>query len=334
MSIKIIQKFRPFSHMVGASCLLPKSFWKIEAFPTLVRFVHLQTHKCIEVPLELLCPIENFTLEVDLERGHVRLFGHSAQGYFEILIERLSSGIQLQMAKRPPVFLPLDEPFQDVSSQERLSLGVHKAQDWDLVSRRTLPEEFLPFWLRQSLFLPPLEKETRSPGTLALLEEAERLDKTEMSRHFQKTFRAGFSGILVPRLDDNHQGLIDEKTLGPSVNPLHLVAKGEHMIRALFFVEQGKELHLLPKLPPEFHAGRYTNIACMHGTLDLEWSKKLLRRAIFRAKDAHEIHLVLQKALKRFRLRRGMRERGTTCERDTLISVHAGETLYFDRFEK
>jgi len=93
--IQIAQRLHPFSHIPGAICPLPKSNWSIQAFPTRLIFRHLITHQEIELGIQCTGPMSDFTLQLDLEKGAVVLFGSPKEGYFRILITREPDGIAL-----------------------------------------------------------------------------------------------------------------------------------------------------------------------------------------------------------------------------------------------
>jgi hypothetical protein len=66
MNLTIAEKFCPFSHTPGSSCLIPGTWWSVQAFPTRLCFSHRDQR--IEISLELTGPVELFTLEQDLEK--------------------------------------------------------------------------------------------------------------------------------------------------------------------------------------------------------------------------------------------------------------------------
>lgn len=327
MHIKIAQKYRPFSHEPGASCLLPHSFFQTQAFPALLRLTDLMTGEAFEMKLDVQGPVREFTLQQDLERGEVRVFGKALNGYYCVVIKRSEKGVAITPERGsplPPKILPCSSPFAHPST-ERLSLGSHKAQDWDLVKRRCDLTEVLPVLLRLNQFVPEVPP-ISSVGTLRLLEGSDKLEKT---------FLTAFHSILVPRLQDgDYQGIVPEEKIPSDLSPLFIVKKSAQVIRSLFVQERQNQIALLPILPPEFHAGRLTGYVGRGFSLDLEWSKKLLKKAIISASESFEFTFNLQRSIHRFRMRRSTTERGTILQRESPMTIKAGETLYFDRFEK
>ena len=163
--IKIADRFRPFSHKAGQICMVPCSTWAVEAYPTEIRM--FRNEESVSLQLELTGPVDGFTLEQDLEKNVVRVFGRAKEGYFhfeiahkgKVLLISLKRGksIPYQFAGKKGVlereqFLEIltDEAFIQYYT-ERLSLGMNKKLDWDLVTRRNDLKEILPvlFFLGQ-----------------------------------------------------------------------------------------------------------------------------------------------------------------------------------------
>jgi hypothetical protein len=142
-------------------------------------------------------------------------------------------------------------------------------------------------------------------------------------------FKAAFKGILVPRLtDDQHQGLVSEEPV--EGNPFFLLQEGAKMIRSLFFKQNERRLFFLPNLPIPFDSGRMLGIQAPGiGEIDLEWSKKILRRVILRPFAPGEVLFELQKEIKTFRVGKKKKQR-----RDEPLLLEPGTIYHLDRFEK
>ncbi|MFI5334341.1 MAG: hypothetical protein ACHQT8_04140 [Chlamydiales bacterium] len=356
MQIKVALRFHPFSHRPGTCCLLPGSFWQITAFPTLLEFKNLYTGMSFEVHLGIQGPVRELTLEQDLERGELRFFGHSQKGYFRLRISRQEKGMQLLIEKTPEggliyqidgnetraeekaarlIPLPLEHPLVP-PPETRLSLGVHKAQDWDLVLRRGELAEILPFWMRLADWLPKMREELRSAGSLRLLTDCEVAERQEMISALCKAFLVGFHDLLVPQLKDPlHQGILKEEKIPEGLSPLYFLKRGGEILRSLFLQEENEKILLLPRLPPEFSSGRFTHLRLDNGDLlDLEWSKKLLRRVVIHPNATREVAFALQKPLRTFRVRLSEKDRGRRIHCDEMLRLLEGERVFLDRFEK
>jgi hypothetical protein len=333
LSIDIAVRLHPLMHQPGVTCLIPRSELSVQVFPALIRLGDLEWH------LPLKGPIQGFTVEQDLEKGAVHVFGRAAQGFFRYCISREDEGIRISFEKdfEKEVFIPKSSP-RGQGSRERLSLGMHRSQDWAGVQRRRDLREIFPAWLRLSQMLPPVGE----GAPLFLLKRCREVitcrDRESLVPAFLNFFDAHFSGILAPRLfDDQFQGLVPEQEIFPDgLSPLFLLKESGALIRELFFKEGEESLALLPCLPPEFHSGRFISITTAQGdSIDIEWSKKLLRRAIIRAASQRTLSLGLQKEIQTFRLRRSLRkEQGVVLTRDDPLFLERGETLYLDRFQK
>jgi hypothetical protein len=310
LKISIAQRLKPFSHKNGASCLIPGTWVEVEAFPALIRWGE------IEVPTGVIGPVKEFTLQQDLEKNSVSIFGKAQAGFFRYKLHAFDGGFELngkKYASEAPFFLP--------SVWERLSLGSHKALDWDLQLRRFDLRDILPvlFGLGQKI---PRVAPQRLSGTARLLEGGD----------LSYILRAAFHHILVPRLfDDEYQGLAPiEKGEG---NPAFLLQETHKLIRALFFKQNQRRVELLPK--PLFPSGRMTRLQAEGiGELDIEWASGLMRRSIVRASFPGEIIPVLQPEIKRFRARVSLSEKGKTIKAGEPLLLEANQTLYLDRFQK
>ncbi len=323
MLITIKDRLHPFSHRPGIHCLVPRSSWAMEAFPTLLRFRDLASGKEKEIPLDVLGPVHPFTVEQDLDKGCVRIFGTGPKGYIHFTVSCIEG--ELVVAPKSKPLPPLLE--------EKLSLGMNKALDWDLVMRRRDLKEIFPQWLRLAAAIPAMEDAAfHHPFLYACRKVIEEKDKLALEPAFLNFFEASFKGILVPSwTDERHLGILPGNFEIPKLSPLVLLKEGAACIRSLFFRKEEAHLHILPCLPPEFHSGRFVRLS---GMVDLEWSKKLIRRMIIRPQTDGPLHLHFQKEIRGFRLRTSLKERGRTVHRDEPIEGTVGRTLYLDNFQK
>ncbi len=322
MKIKIAERLRPFSLVPGAACVLPGSCSIIQAFPTLLK---IGGH---DWKMPLTGPVEGFTLQQDLEKNCVYLFGRAKEGYFRLRIEASDAGFQITVEKGPlkSAHIPAEIPFVSKTSFERLSLGNHKSQDWEQVQRRSSLEEILPvlFCLGQKTPLIPPQPLT---GTARLLELPK--ERKLLAPAIESFMKAAFKQILVPRLiDDQHQGLVPEEPA--QGNPFFLLTEGAKMVRSLFFNQNERRISFLPNLPIPFDAGRLVGLVAPGiGEFDLEWSKKTLRRVVIRATTPGEVIFELPNEIKTFRV--GKKKK---YKRDEPLLVEPDKTYYLDRFER
>ncbi len=365
MRIAIASRLNPFTHLPGTSLRMPGSGIPLRIFPARIVLGSLGT-----LDLQIAGPVAGFTISQDLERGVIKVWGHSSTGYFRyrLIAATENGGVLLETEKVPLGGLVLDwrpGTQQDVNhvilqskesllmgsassndgmtlftplDTERLSLGCHKAQLWEHVRERLDMAEIMPVWFR----LGRLVRASRQPqgsGTTQLLQQCREAaidgPRDVIVPAFQQLFRAGFSGMLAPRLnDDDHQGF----ALPPATSeedPLTLLTVGSEIIRQLFVSHQHQEISLLPMLPSEFHCGRFLNAACSPaGTLDFEWSKHTIRRVVFRCDQAGEWTFLFQHHVKSCRLRYHDKDPGRTLRCGDPITTLAGHSYLFDNFER
>jgi hypothetical protein len=358
MRLQIVQKQLPFSHTPGMCLVLPGSVYGLQIFPTLVRFFDLsqaQTPIVGQLKLDLKGPIEGFTIQQNLEIGKITVWGQTACGFvrYHLASQLVGQGVRLLVEKtpQPGLHLSLDNkdiclvppksecllfcqtlPFSSyiAPSTERLSLGSHKAQDWDLVRRRCDLKEILPTWSRLGHLIPPCHEEKMPPllqSCKAIIDER----KIEaIVPALKLLFQSGFSDLLLPRLfDDHYQGIIDSPSLDAS--PLILLSQGTHLIRSLFLQVVGNDMHFLPALPPEFAAGRFINLDVQGGQVCLEWTKKTIRRVIFKATQNQEWHCHFKK-VRQFRMRQNLQGKGQIIKTGTALILEKNCHYYFDNF--
>lgn len=350
----IAERLRPFSHLPGVCCLLPGSSFRLKIFPTLLQIddlTHTNPKRIAEIPLKVKGPVKDFTVQQDLERGVVNVWGEGIDGFFRyrLAADRLNShihcavfrGVPFELDASPSFFHFKEGPLSLVEphSNDRLSLGNHKKQDWELVCRRSDLTEIFPIWNRLGAFSSDIEAKGTLEGTAFLLESIAstiRANKPELlEQPFLSLFQAGFEGILSPRLiDDSYQGIIPSlPIIDQTLSPLMLLTAGRKLIHTLFWKGKEDVLSLLPHLPPQFHCGRLLQVD-WNGqmTFDMEWSKKIIRRMIVHAHYDFNCQLNL-KHVKSFRMRRHKKDRGERLLVGTTLRFEKNVDYFFDNFE-
>jgi hypothetical protein len=349
MPLKLTNHNCPFSHLLGESCLIPYSSWKMTAYPTRIYLENLdRKEEKIIFSLQITGPIINYTLFQDLERDFVRICGIAKEGYFafriaiceermELLLERCpDEGIlflfpeEEKRLKRKERYLLRKGVKTSPDNQEKIHFGSHKKQDWPLVKRRLKLEEILPIWFAIGQKSPLVEPHFE--GAASLLKQCSekilKRDRLAIGRELLTLFQVGFSGIFTPRLlDTDYQGVIEDQSISEK-SPLVLLSFGAALIRRLFIDYQDDHLEILPCLPVELHAGECIQLnGSKHLSIDLKWSKKTLRQLILYPKKDQKQRLVLPKEIKTFRLD------GKSLKRNELLDLKKGKLYVLDRFQ-
>lgn len=330
MLIPIKERLRPYTHLPGTVCPLVGSLILVHVYPTKLIFEDTETGKKQEMNLPIQGPVKGFTVQLDLEGEKISVWGHAQQGYFnyQLAYDPTSRKIHFYVARDPakflrnlslPEFLTSGRLQKARSFRSRLSFGNHKSQDWELVSRRLALEEILPHWHRLGQLFPQVETafKASSLGELSTL------------------FQAGFRGILAPQKADGlYQGI---EFQAPEESSFSLLAGGAHLIEQAIvnWDEKANKLHLLSGLLPEFHCGRLVDCYIEGvGKIDLEWSKKTLRRLVITSTNTRTLSLDPKGYLKRCRLRLGRHDKGRIIELDEPITLKQDHIYWFDRFER
>jgi hypothetical protein len=334
MRITIAERLHPFSHTPGVRMLIPCTAIEVQVFPAALIFSDLSgpIPKTIEkLSLNVTGIVEKFTALLDLERGEVRVWGEGAAGYFRYALFAHQGSIGIHLEKSSVSFTPSSlvtiveaRERESGSNLARLSLGNHKAQDWDLVCRRCEMEEIFPIWHHLGQLVNGQQEADYPP-----LKECMKQNKPEeIVAQFRTLFKLGFRGILSPTLEDHlFQGIALPAPKQGS--PLFLLQKGAELIGSLF-VDQ---LKILPALPPEFHCGRLLNASCAVGKVDVEWTKKAIRQMILRSSSSAEVVFQFPSGIRSFRLRQSNSDRGQKVQVGVLIRVEPAQQYFFDNFQ-
>jgi hypothetical protein len=322
---------RPFSHEPGALFLVPHTPYAARFFPTRVEWLDLRGASTPEpLLLPLTGPVHGFTVQQDLSTGALHMWGRYAEGFRRYKLQARPEGVVWTQVKGEEQILALPTAMQP-PSLERLFLGSNKKQEWPLMRRRADWKELLPLWLALARTMPHLPAGTT--GTFALLPALQAA--THRGACFEPLsllLRASFHGVLVPRLiDTDHQGIVPAGAVDPSTSPLPLLTESAACIRALFYREEGANVHLLPALPSPFACGKMTHVeSALFGTLHFEWSKGHLRRVRGVAAVTGDIALHLPPSARA--ARRGKEHLVASAEGALRLAVQAGESVELDRF--
>lgn len=334
MRIEIANRLRPFSHTPGVLFVLPGSTLSFQCYPALIRVYDLSKHKPQlkeEIPLNIKGPVQNYTVLQDLTNGSLRIWGHAINGYFRFRIHALkdSKNAFKLVLEKGDLHLPDSQgTCFEMPSIERLSLGSHKAQNWDDMKFRESLSEIFPIWFQLGQLTPyNVPYESKNDLLSKCVQEGS-------LQSFKDLWRAGFDHALAPRAEDSEYQGFDLPPLEESkLSPLILLTQGSRLIRNMFLQQTKNQIFVLPILHPEFHCGRLININCDNlGFLDFEWTKKSIRRAKFCSRINGEVHFIWQKHIKTFRLISGKEEQ--CVENPLSLQVKEGEIYTFDRFEK
>jgi len=366
MYIKIAERLKPFSHLPGASCILPGSFYQLQIFPTCLKVFDLSNASStlqLELHFELLGPIKGFTVQNDLEKGEVRIWGETTLGFVRYCLKSSQGGcgFRIHIEKAPQdklcLFTAKDswclkakdtlfffceekifEPFVPTLI-ERLSLGNSKSQDWEMVQRRQDLAEVFPVWHRLGQFIPELSQTDSAFGTFQLLKQCQELTffntPEKIIPLWTQLLLTGFTSLLVPQFQDHlYQGILKPDTKqNIAISPLVLLQKGSKLISELFVRCQNSQVELLPALPPEFHCGRLLDKQMNEGTFSIEWTKKRVRRCEFKvnAEINAEIAFCFRHA-KQCRLRSGGADKGRIIYSGQLLHLEKKQHYFFDNF--
>ncbi len=324
MRITIAERFKPYMHLAGSSVMLPHSIFSFKIFPASISVFDLEGQSkelFNQIPLNINGPLKGFTIQQDLEKGCIRVWGTSLQGYFRYRIQAAQLGKSFTIAiekeaEGTSIFSnpqTSDNNHPPLLSLENLSFGISKSQDWQMVHRRQKMMEIIPFWYRLGQLIPPASTISSIPntGTLHLLTQADEALKEKnpekLIQILEMLYLSGFKDLLVPRLEDDLNLGYNLPSLNPTcyISPLALLYEGKNLIKRMLIDTVDHQVNILPCLPAKFHCGRMINVKLDDiGLLDLEWSKKTIRRINFQPHANDKLTFRFPKNVTNFRLRR------------------------------
>jgi len=311
--MEIREKLIPYSHLPGTKCLVPCSDWIVEVFPALLRIAQ---HG--DVLIGVTGPLEQFLVQMDLERDCVWVTGHALEGFYCFSLKANNEGLWLMLHRAPKeglvvqnqrlglkerLLLARGGKIHSSSSYERVSFGSNKKQDWDLVCRRNDAREMMPL-----LFLAG----QKVPSSQVV----------SIQRNMKMFFR---SGILMPDIAGlQHLGIFPQHNL--SADPMAMLHSCYRTIRENLFREEESSLHILPEIN-EIPVGR-AHLRASFGAVFLEWSQAVVKKMVIEPFCDFEKKFVFSKEVASFRMhdKRFLNE--------AVIACKAKEAILFDRFQK
>lgn len=338
MHITISERLKPFSQLPGTLCPLPGTKFVAQVYPSkVILFDNTKAPMAAvrEISIPIPCAMEKFTVLLDLERPSIVVWGWCGELYvrYRLLANETKDDLLL-VQEKGELFPPTEKPPLPKVVFERLSLGSHKKQDWQLVKRRNNLMEILPHWFVLGQLSPFYEEKKGD----SLLDSARQAIDSHMPDQgadaLLNVFNAGCEGILVPCINDSlHQGF------GlPVVNgeyPLALLSEGAQLIRSLFFTTKEKRATILPCLPTAFHCGRIVGLNWEGvGKVDIEWTKKQIRRLHFTPSIDTTVCFHFSKEMASYRLWRNTKDKGRRINCGESFEVKASNVYRLDRFEK
>ncbi|NGX48719.1 MAG: hypothetical protein K940chlam5_00309 [Candidatus Anoxychlamydiales bacterium] len=354
MQIKIKQKFNIISHSIGTKFLIVNSKYFVQIFPGLLHFKDLDSSKNFKIFLDFVGPVKNFTISQNLLNGDIKVSFHAKDGFLSYKIfnpekatcihfERLPQdeiSIKLDKTKKikpkETLILPIAISYLK-KPEEFLFLGIHKKQDLDFIHKRENLLELLPFLFLYSQFFKDIQTKKCLRENCLVRELGRKIqnrEREEIEDQFIKVYKAHFTDSFIPRVNDedfqNIIPLVEEK----DAKPLHILRKLFYIIKSILIDQKLDEIFLLPALLIPFHSGKALNINLPIGSFDIEWSKKLIKKLIFRPKKDVKLKLHFQSKIKGYRLKTSIKQKGKFFKNRDLLSFEKNKSYYFDKFQK
>lgn len=317
-SIKILERFCPYTFQPGAKVIIPFTSQGVTVYPKEIRM-----HGGETFPIQIQGSIDKFMTTLDLERGEVRVFGRG-ETQFQFSLKNEAGKVVFNLEKGDEsLFSKFKLPTAKQShilQLPRLSFGVTKSQEFEkIVSRQNL-QEILPIWFRFGAMMDKCEV-PKGESLLSLLKE----------KGWIPLFRTGFSSLFYPESEDKNRYGYPLPPIRQGENPLSILRFGYEKILQLILDEKEEEIHFLSGMSEISKAGRATLIPFNKGYADFEWTKGFLRRVRLVATDAGKI---LIKFPKRHRKARLNGAKSISLLPSLELDLTSGSEYFLDHFEE
>ncbi len=358
---------RPFSHKPGVAVPYPLLQIICIVYPTKLKIIDWKDSQKVLMVLQFKfkTPCTGFTVfkdlvkqEVDIECQFDDNFAKFRLGYnepekhfalsllrykeeflnYEVKRPHKIAVISKQLALKKPLVLFNNLDIDPVPKPEILFLGCHKKQEIEAVLERKDLCEFLPLWYLWGQFCLIKHTAKDTEGMLVFLKQLH--DDINHKKHdalgpcLKTLLATGFAPMMVPYLEDyKHWGLALPKLTNASCSPWAVLGELFKLIRQFFILKKRQDLFILPHMPPELFSGKLIGVQEGGLEMDLEWTKKQIRRAVITAKKDADVCLHFQTGIKQFRLKEGHQDKGRIVKNFSTLSLKKKNIYFLDRFE-
>lgn len=324
--IKIEQRLQPFSVSPGTLFQIPGSCLFCRIFPSLIQILD---NKCLVVNEFFLDKNYDgiFCVMQDLHKIGVKVF-IGKERYWISNQGMIKKGKALSQ--------------RNFFSSEFLSLGMNKKLDWEMIYRRKSLLEILPLWFRLGVLTPEInltQDEKESENFLLFSSVIKNFFSQEKDKQYQvlkNLFFSCFPFNLVPQQQNIYFPKPHQSTsIGKKGYPLFLLREGAFFIRSLFIRIDRNIFNILPCLLKQFHSGRFINISCNDlGSIDLKWSKKMIKKIVFRSYKEGVINFIFPKNVNKFRLTNLENKEKKVLLSSSSMEIKSRNTYVLDCFQK
>lgn len=354
-SIEIKSKLKPFSTTPGVEIPLVQGELTLKIYPTYIEVFKKRILKR-ELTLQFAEPAQTFVASLDLLKGwiEVQLQLKKSTLYYLLFLENNKLVLELKRAPKnfisyaledkkiktlskyeKLVLLEIEELFSP-SSLELLSLGVHKKQHLESMKERSDFTELAPHLFLMGQYVKKSEVEVNG-GNFTFLKSA--YHQRDQKNHdlilseLEPLLKTGFSSFFVPHLEDPfHWGYPTPKIHGDTLSPFSILSELYHLFRSFFIHSENKVLYILPHLPPMFHCGRLIHLQQEGLHLDIEWSKKSIKKVVIKCNEEDTLKLHFQNPIEQCRIQG--EKKAIPFKNKASFTFEKSKTYIFDRFEK
>ena len=347
MQIKINEKFEIFSQKNGSNFLILNTDFFASFYPGKVKFQNFFNDENHEICIKFEGPCDSFKVFQDLKSGNIKVYLKikdevlsykifSQENKIVIYFDRVfKSGAEIffketkRVFSKDKIFIPVEKTYIE-KPKEILFFGLHKKQNIDDIFKRQNLLEIFPFIYLISQFYPDVKE---SQNLITSESKTNPMDKKDIYEKFSINFKSLFSFGFIPRTtDEEFQNILISNQINK--NPIYILKSYAKDIRDLFFIGNDKKISILSLMPKDFFSGKFINIKTSFGSIDIEWSKNLLKKAIIKSDQNIDIYLELQKDVKGYRIKNNLKSKGSTNSRNDVLNLKKNTTYFLDRFFK
>jgi hypothetical protein len=353
--IQIKSKLKPFSTTPGVEIPLVQAGLTLKIYPT---FIEVFKEGISKRQLTLQFPelTESFVASLDLYKGwiEVQLQFKKSTLHYLLLLENNELVLDLRRTPKNSISYTFeDKSFGSLSKNERLvliriqevfspsplellSLGGHKKQHLESMKERRDFIELAPHLFLMGQYAKKSHLELNQGNFVYLKSAYDQRDKKNhhlILSELEPLLNTGFSSFFVPHVEDPfHWGYSTPKVHLDRPSPFSLLRELYLLFRSFFIQSEDKALYLLPHLPPLFHCGRLIHVQQGGLHLDIEWSKKMIKKVYIRSNKEQTLKLHFQNPIQECRIR--LENKPTQFKNKSSFTFEKFKTYIIDRFEK
>ena len=277
------------THQFPSTVWLPGSSDTLTVYPSALQYTGTET---VMLYIDPCCRFLEHTTTLNLLDSTVTIEGMTPEGFQRLILYPSQEGWRVIAKKRRCIIRVKDDirvyekGVSFLLASSKVLLPRHEKARLILTSKNDSNWERL---LREHRFLTLLEQ--------VYLIDGESCDDYLFS-NIKDLFLKGFSGVLVPRIENDSELLWGDR-FWPKDTLFHSLVSLKKFVRSCFIKEDQQRLILLPRVPlKEILSGQVHNELLFDGALkcSFDWQKQHVRRVLLVPQQDLQCELLVHKA--------------------------------------